>query len=755
MVGSPDTMNPKSAGVALQQVYLERGEFPLWEPWSFSGMPTAEAFTFISHLYFPATILNLLFIKGILAQLLHLLFAGIGGYILLRSLNLSYYSSILGGCAFMITPFMVTMIIFGHGSQMMTAAYIPWIMCLTIRVLQRPILFNVGLLAIFMGLQLQRAHVQIAYYTWMLAGSYVLFTLVSTYKVPEERNTSIYGFGGFAIAALLGIGIALVIYLPSLEYTPFSIRGGGVSGGADYNYATSWSFSPKELLTFIIPSAMGFGGQTYWGNMPFTDYPNYMGIVILVLAAIGFAHRRDPLMWFLLGTSILAIFISFGKNLSIIYDLFYSFFPFFNKFRIPAMILILVQFNISVMAAIGLNYLLTLHKQVIPRWFWTCSGVLVSFLLILTLGQSFLQQFVSSGFTPPRTQDLRAIQAINALRWDIWLKDAWIMVLILAAFFWLIWAFINQKIAKNGFAIAVTLLALTDIAIVDRKIIQPDKQSGRASQLISSSIIDKYFQHDQITKIMTDDSEKLFRIYPAGSLFSETRFRAFGLESVGGYHPAKLKIYNDFLQSTNNAGTLPLMRMLNVKYLISPQPINFPGLIQIRQGKMKTGRGNLPVTLYELDDFQPRAWFVENVEVHTGKNLPWGTFTAQSFDPGRTAFISQTDIGSNRSFTLGSVTDIQYSLHELTVKTKSTAEGFLVISEVYYPLRWKAKIDGKEVKYFETNGVIRGLIVPPGNHEVKFIYDRSSFRKGIIISTVVFLLCIGIIAFGWVKSPAL
>jgi len=755
VVGSPDTMNPKSAGVALQQVYLERGEFPLWEPWSFSGMPTAEAFTFISHLYFPATILNLLFIKGILAQLLHLLFAGIGGYILLRSLNLSYYSSILGGCAFMITPFMVTMIIFGHGSQMMTAAYIPWIMCLTIRVLQRPILFNVGLLAIFMGLQLQRAHVQIAYYTWMLAGSYVLFTLVSTYKVPEERNTSIYGFGGFAIAALLGIGIALVIYLPSLEYTPFSIRGGGVSGGADYNYATSWSFSPKELLTFIIPSAMGFGGQTYWGNMPFTDYPNYMGIVILVLAAIGFVHRRDPLMWFLLGTSILAIFISFGKNLSIIYDLFYSFFPFFNKFRIPAMILILVQFNISVMAAIGLNYLLTLHKQVIPRWFWTCSGVLVSFLLILTLGQSFLQQFVSSGFTPPRTQDLRAIQAINALRWDIWLKDAWIMVLILAAFFWLIWAFINQKIAKNGFAIAVTLLALTDIAIVDRKIIQPDKQSGRASQLISSSIIDKYFQHDQITKIMTDDSEKLFRIYPAGSLFSETRFRAFGLESVGGYHPAKLKIYNDFLQSTNNAGTLPLMRMLNVKYLISPQPINFPGLIQIRQGKMKTGRGNLPVTLYELDDFQPRAWFVENVEVHTGKNLPWGTFTAQSFDPGRTAFISQTDIGSNRSFTLGSVTDIQYSLHELTVKTKSTAEGFLVISEVYYPLRWKAKIDGKEVKYFETNGVIRGLIVPPGNHEVKFIYDRSSFRKGIIISTVVFLLCIGIIAFGWVKSPAL
>ena len=753
--GSPDSLNPRSSSMILEQSRKTDGQFPLWQPWIFSGMPTADAFTYISSLYFPNYVLNLLFQSSHLNQLLHLIFTGLGGFVFLRFLGLAKIVAFMGATAFMITPFMITMIVFGHGSQMMTAAYLPWIMWMTIKVMTKPSFCGVGLLAVLMGFQLQRAHAQIAYYTWMLAGAYVLFYLLWNINNTKETKIKWLGLGGFLAASLLGIGIALLIYLPSIEYTPFSVRGGGVGGGAGYNYATSWSFSPKELLTFIIPSALGFGGQTYWGNMPFTDYPNYMGIVILVLAAIGFVHRRDPLMWFLLGTSILAIFISFGKNLSIIYDLFYSFFPYFNKFRVPAMILILVQFNTSMMAALGLNYLLTLHKQVIPRWFWICTGLLAFYLLILTFGQSFLQQLVSSSFTPPRTQDPRTIQAINSLRWDMWLEDALTMVLILAAFFGLTWAFINQKIAKNGFTIAVTLLALTDIGIVDRKIIQPDKQSGRASQLMSSSIIDRYFQHDQITKILTDDSEKPFRVYPAGALFSESRILAFGIESVGGYHPAKLKIYNDFLQRTNNAGTLPLMRMLNVKYLLSPQPINFPGLIQIREGKMKTGRGNLPVTLYELDDFQPRAWFVENVEVHTGKNLPWGTFTAQSFDPGRTAFISQTDIGSNRSFTLGSVTDIQYSLHELTVKTKSTAEGFLVISEVYYPLRWKAKIDGKEVKYFETNGVIRGLIVPPGNHEVKFIYDRSSFRKGIIISTVIFLLCIGIIAFGWVKSPAL
>ena len=753
--GSPDSLNPRSSSIILEQSRKTDGQFPLWQPWIFSGMPTADAFTYISSLYFPNYVLNLIIKSSILTQLLHLIFSGLGGFVFLRFLGLSRIVAFMGGTAFMITPFMITMIVFGHGSQMMTAAYLPWIMWMTIKVMTKPSFCGVGLLAVLMGFQLQRAHAQIAYYTWMLAGAYVLFYLLWNIKNTKETKINWLSLGGFLAASLLGIGIALLIYLPSIEYTPFSVRGGGVEGGADYNYATSWSFSPKELLTFIIPSALGFGGQTYWGNMPFTDFPNYMGIVILVLAAIGFANRRDLLMWFLLGTSILAIFISFGKNLSIIYDIFYSFFPYFNKFRVPAMILILVQFNTSIMAAIGLNYLLTLHKQVIPRWFWTCIGLLAFFLIILTFGQSFLQQLVSSGFTPPRMQDPRTIQMINALRWDMWYKDAWTILLILTVFFGLIWAFINQKIAKNGFTFAVTLLALTDIGIVDRKIIQPDKQSGRASQLMSRSIIDRYFQHDQVTKILTDDSEKPFRVYPVGALFSESRILAFGIESVGGYHPAKLNIYNDFLQRTNNAGTLPLMRMLNVKYLISSQPINFPGLMQIRQGNMKTGRGNLPVTLYELDDFQPRAWFVDNVEVHPGKNLPWGTITAQKFDPGRTAFVSQTDIESNRSFTPGTVTDIQHSLHELTVKTESTAEGFLVISEVYYPLRWKAKIDGKEVKYFETNGVIRGLIVPSGNHEIKFIYDRSSFRKGITISIVAFLLCIGIIAFGWVKSPAL
>ena len=171
--GSPDSLNPRGASIILDQSKKTDGQFPLWQPWIFSGMPTADAFTYISSLYFPNFVFNLLFIPSNLTQLLHLIFSGLGGFVLLRFLGLSRLVAFMGGTGFMITPFMITMIVFGHGSQMMTAAYIPWIICFTMKVMKNSTMFNIGLLAILMGFQLQRAHVQIAYYTWMLAGSFV------------------------------------------------------------------------------------------------------------------------------------------------------------------------------------------------------------------------------------------------------------------------------------------------------------------------------------------------------------------------------------------------------------------------------------------------------------------------------------------------------------------------------------------------------------------------------------------------------
>ena len=746
--GSPDSLNPRGANIILQEMNKIENEFPLWQPWIFSGMPTADAFTFISSLYFPNYILNLFSVSSNLTQLIHLFFAGIGSYLLLRFIGLSRLSAFMGGSAFMLTPFMITMIVFGHGSQVMTAAYIPWIMMLCMKLFRNPDLINMGILAILMGFQLQRAHVQIAYYTWMLMGAYVFISFILDFKENDNRKKSLLNLGAFTISAILAIGIALVIYSPSLEYTPFSVRGGGADGGTDYNYATSWSFSPKELLTFFIPSALGFGGQTYWGDMPFTDYPNYMGIITFALAFIGFVFKRDRFMWFLFATSLLAIFISFGKNFTFIYDLFYSFFPFFNKFRVPAMILILVQFNTCIMAAIGMDYLSSINKNKLPNWFWPSTSILFLILLFLSFGESALKNIISAGFTQPRTQDPRLVQTINSLRWDIWYKDAWAMLFYLSSTLALIWGFILNKVSHKTFSISILLLLILDLMIVDNKIIQPNKQSGRSSQLLNNSIIDKYFQHDAITKILSNDKKEQFRIYPAGQIFGETRLRAFGIESVGGYHPAKLNIYNNFLKKTNNAGTISLMSMLNVKYFLSTQPINYPGLIEIKQARMKSGRGNIPISLYRLEKYQKRAWFTKRIEVYPENNFPWKKINDQNFNPENIAFVSKKDISKNKIFSLGEIISTKNSLHSMEIETESDSVSFLVVSEVFYPLRWNVTIDGEIAEYFKTNGVIRGLIIPKGRHKVTFNYDRSSFNKGIYISLGSFFITIGMIVFG-------
>ena len=188
-------------------------QFPLWQPSIFSAMPTADAFTFVSLLYFPNYILNLFFLSSNLTQLLHLLFAGIGSYLLLRFIGLSCLSAFLGGSAFMITPFMITMIVFGHGSQMMTAAYMPWIMMFTMKLFGNANLLNIGILSILMGFQLQRAHVQIAYYTWTLIGAYVLITFILNIKDKKSEDKPLISLGAFTFSAILAIALASIYWV--------------------------------------------------------------------------------------------------------------------------------------------------------------------------------------------------------------------------------------------------------------------------------------------------------------------------------------------------------------------------------------------------------------------------------------------------------------------------------------------------------------------------------------------------------------
>lgn len=747
--GSADNLNPKAAGIILKQTQEEQNVYPQWQPWSFSGMPTAEAFTNISALYFPNYLLNLLFIKGTLAMVFHLVFAGLGGYLLLRYLKLSFLPALFGGFGFMMTPYMFDMLVFGHGSQMMTAAYIPWIFWAVIHLYKKTDLLSVGLLALLMGFQLQRAHAQIAYYTWMLVGAYIVYQFVLALIKKEGVYQTLKSTGWFVGAAILAFGLALIIYLPSMEYTEYSIRGAGAAGGTGYNYATGWSFHPKEILTFFIPSAYGFGGQTYWGEMPFTDYPNYMGIIILTMAVFGLIFHKNQIKWFLLVISILALFTSFGKFFSPVYDLFYNWLPYFNKFRVPHMILIILQFNTAVLAAFGLEAIANLSFKAIPKWFWRFIIVIGVSGILLLLSQNGIKSHLMTVFKQPPTNDLRVVQYINNLRWEMWWNDAWKMMLFIAATVALIWLWFKQTISKNIFLASITVLALVDIAVIDFQILKPGENSGRGSQVISNRAIERHFQPDEVINYILSDKDKPFRIYPVGNLFMDARFKAFGIESIGGYHPAKLAVYNQFLQKTNNVSSLPLMRLLNVRYLVADQQINHPELIHAFSGSYRTSRGNMNTSIFEITDYLPRAWFVKEVVALQDREMIWPKIVARDFDPAQTAFIN-SEIKLPGNLGLGQVVSYNQSIHNIILEVENQEAGFLVLSEVYYPLRWKAFLDNEPVETIEVNNVIRGIVVPAGKHTIEFIYDRSSFRLASMVSFAALFICLFMV--GWASK---
>ena len=254
-------------------------------------MPTVEAFSYLSRLYYPNVFFDLFHTDGIVLQLIHLAFAGFGVFLFLREYRLATLPAFFGGAVFMLNPYMTAMLVHGHGSQLMTAAYMPWMLWATMRLIDRGKLPDAGTLALVAGFQLQRSHVQIAYYSWMLTLllAFCLFffrrdssktTLCSSVSPllacggDEGRHKGTFNtlrlFSLLLLALGCGVAMSAAIYLPASKYAAYSVRGMAAQGGASsWEYATLWSMHPLELFTFLLPGAFGFGGVTYWGFMPF------------------------------------------------------------------------------------------------------------------------------------------------------------------------------------------------------------------------------------------------------------------------------------------------------------------------------------------------------------------------------------------------------------------------------------------------------------------------------------------------------
>ena len=742
--GTPDSVTPMALSRALDALRAHSGRYPLWQPWTFSGMPTVEAFSYLSALYLPNLLFDLLHLDGVYTQWLHLMLAGMGGYALTKRLGLHDAPAFLSGSAFMLNPFMTVMFAFGHGSQLMTAAWMPWALWAALGLVQRARVSDAGLLALVLGLQLQRAHVQIAWYTWMLV---VPFLLVMFIVGRKSGKGPAKGAALAAVALVLGVAIAMQIYLPALDYLPASARSGAGDPAEAYRYATLWSMHPAELLTWLLPGSFGFGGATYWGFMPFTDFPHYAGIVVLILAVAGIVTGlKKPHVLFFSGAALLLLLISFGSWFSPVYDLFYHFAPLFHTFRVPSMALIAVSLCLAVLAGYGLQAFIDkplADSSPVLKGAALAIGILA--VLFLSL-EGTLEQFLRSRFPLVQVESPDIVSMVDNLRWGLWRGSLFLLVMLAGATAGVVWLAARKMIVARHAALILVLLSAADLLWIDRQILFPDERSLRPSPLVDRAVLDRALGADEITSFLSGQPGA-FRIYPAGPLFSENKFSISGIESTGGYHAAKLGIYQEFLSRSSNLANIGVLRMLNVRYVVTPVPLDYPELIPVKTGVLRLASGDVPVGVYQLSGTMPRAWFAPAVTQVAGDGAAVDSVMAGRGLPGEAWSTGVTWRGTKR-FSAGSIISTTRAPESLAMKVRADGDAFLVVSEVYYPQRWKLSIDGREAKSLKVDGLIRGVELTAGEHEVRFTYDRSRFEAGRAVSMAAVAASLIMVAFG-------
>ncbi|MBT4362147.1 MAG: hypothetical protein HOD11_14395 [Candidatus Marinimicrobia bacterium] len=775
--GGGDTTAAAGMTGQLSIYHSETGEYPLWQPYIFSGMPSFSSMMYTKGVYFPNYLIGILGQLGLpplWGMLFHYLFAAMGAYILLRHLKTDHFSAILGGLAYMLTPFFIVMITAGHGSQMMTAAYLPWLIYATKRIFDQPDLKGLIILAIVAGFQLQRGHVQVAYYGWMAIGWYVVIEVIFRALGKNWKNFHLsvgYLLGGL----MLGIGLAAVLYIPSLAYVAHTIRGGSAGGGLEYGYATSWSFPPYEFIALFFSDWFGFGGQTYWGGRTFTEHSDFIGLTLLILMVAAFFNRENlKEKVFLLSTILLALLVSFGSYWPYLYDMLFKLLPFFNKFRVPSMILILMELMAAILAGVGLFTLVTMDEkrraELVKKMLIATSVMGGLFVIVL-----LFKGMITGAFSNALVDSPKHHPQLSSARIDMFyaslIKGLFIGTLGLAV----IWAYFAQKIKGMVLSLAMIALVVVELGHVDLRFTKNAvaKRRGLAGEQETPAI----------RKLKQLTAENPGRVFPVHTLFGSNVWALHGLESIGGYSPAKLKILQDFLNSTRieqtflpkyyaqtASGTTPkligdvdpalrkrhldLLRNLNVKYLVSPYPMNDP-LFKLIDQPVHIVRGQrAQVLIYEFTDDYSRAWFVpEIVTVSTSSDMSL-KMDASLSSPADIAYVLDPEGSLGKStYGVGTVNVEEHSLQSLQLKTDNNEDGFLIVSEVYYAAGWSIYMeDDTKLEMFASNELIRGIPVPAGQHTLKFVYEPPAVRAGFRITLLSALIILGLGAFLFYRS---
>lgn len=783
-----DIVQYRGGAKELLDYRADTGNETYWSDSMFGGMPTYQ----MGSRFNGDIIKKIDSYLNILPRPVNYIFLLFSGFFLLGMVVVRNWKyALLGATFFGLSTYFYIAIAAGHNGKINTLEYFaPLLAGILLVYMRKQYIWGFIVTTLFMGLQIAANHPQMTYYLFIALGFLFISEIVRVIQKKTEVKHFLISSGIIAASCLIGVGMNSQRIMANSEYIKETVRGKqiltndshtGGNSGMDKESMLMWSYGKLETLNLFIPRLMGggsqepegkemmakiqelvqqnvesqteydriskgFGSLTYWGDQPGTSGPAYQGAIVCFLAVLGFFFASKKYRYWILGASILTIFLAWGSNFMAFSDFFIDFVPFYNKFRAPSSILVVVELLFPLIAIIGLYRFFTdeklteEYKQKILTY--VGGGTLGLILILLVFGKSLLGFHTDNeqAYLPPFLLDYLTEERFKLFRIDAIKAFIYVAITIILLFLCL-----KKKLNQNIALIIIGAVSLFDLWSVNKRYLNDDNYVDKifaenpfqteSSDLLAEKVqgnpnLESIIANVNVNKTLETIAEKdktHYRIFNnILGTFSETNTSYFK-SSIGGYHAVKLRRYddviNEYFQVMDSVKVPNILNLLNAKYWVvggpeQPQAVPNP-----------TANGN--------------AWFVSDLKFVNTPNEEIKSIGV--INNKKTAVIASADkeYFSNKPVQADSTATIsltEYQPNELEFKSKSKTPQLAVFSEIYYPHGWKMFVDEKEVPYIKADYLLRAVHVPAGNHNIRMIFEPEVIEKGKWIS----LLCFGL-----------
>lgn len=788
-----DTAAGAGAGQEVKEYYEQTGERSRWTNSLFGGMPMyqiAPSYDSTKSLQWVQKAYQLFLPDYVCLTFMLML----GFYILLRVFGIPVWLAGLGGIMWAFSSYFFILISAGHIWKFITLAYVPPTIAGIVLAYRGKLLWGGILTALFMALQITSNHVQMSYYFF-----FVILFFVGAYFEKAWRTKTLPQFfkasAVLIVAALVGIAANVSNLYHTYAYSKETMRGKSelvqtgdaakqTSSGLDRDYITQWSYGIDETLTLLVPNFKGgasaalsqsetamskanpmysslYGSLTqYFGTQPMTSGPVYVGAFVLFLFVLGCFIVKGPLKWALIGATFFSIVLSWGKNFMPLTDFFIDYVPLYNKFRAVSSILVIAEFTIPLLAIFALKRLLEepeiLKQEKKPLGISLLLTAGVALLLAVAPGSigsgyvpaqeaQMLQNAVNQQMIP--ANELSGILAnLGEMRAELVSSDALRSFIIIGIGCSLLWLYASGKLRSSLTIAGITILCLADMWGVNKRYLND-------AQFVPHSIRTETFTKTNTDELILQDTSLDYRVLNFATSTFDDNNTSYWHKSVGGYHPAKLRRYQEMIEhhispemqaaykaiataggemDSVDANKFRILNMLNTKYFIFP-----------------AGQQRQTVPILNPHAYG-NAWFVNKVQYVNNANEEIDAL--DSIIPTETAVVDARfkDVlkGATESYkdSLSSIRLTSYTPNRLTYETNNAQDGIAVFSEIYYPDGWHVTIDGQPAELARADYILRTMYVPAGQHTIEMRFDPTSLHvtEGIAYGALA-LLVIGII----------